>query len=528
MAKQRPHTEEPPRDWQPTEAVPDPILNSPYDVPQKHWIYRDGRPFEFLGRRPASHWFKSKKIGADTKGLFAEEERDDLDLVNLLRKDVERWRNSKPSAYEGATGFTKELLAWWTRPDSRRRLFFCQVEAIETLIYLLEIALSVADGVRPALRWKPEVDPDTLRQLLRSEKPAFATDAEYYPRLVDTAGDPALLLLRRVGCKMATGAGKTAVMAMLITWAFVNRGRNPATARYPNAVLVCAPNLTVRKRLAVLYPENPDNIYDQFDLVPPKYRELLNAGKVLVTNWHYLALKSEHREGDTSYRDDYLGYTHRYEPDFVVRLRGGSWLVLEIKGVGGKIYGDDPDRVEAKNAAARKWVVAINNTGRYGHWTYEICEETSRLRSLLVKLAGAATSLPFRIERRPLPEERYRECLPLVGLRGLVRRFSEPQMSFDDQFDWAGEWAMVSLPFELGWGMFVAHPRSRVRAGDPERELRRLPAVPRREPWPKVRGRSRHVTPGPASGGVAHRHPRPADWRELDVPGVRERAREGP
>jgi type III restriction enzyme len=101
---------------------------------------------------------------------------------------------------------------------------------------------------------------------------------------------------------MATGSGKTIVMGMVIAWAFCNRGRDPATREFPSAVLVCAPNLTVKGRLQVLRPDAADNYYDAFDLVPAKYRELLNAGKVLVTNWHGFAPKSPHREGDTTYR----------------------------------------------------------------------------------------------------------------------------------------------------------------------------------------------------------------------------------
>ena len=132
---------------------------------------------------------------------------------------------------------------------------------------------------------------------------------------------------------------------------------------------------------------------------------------------------------------DYLGHPHKYEPDFVIKLRGGGWLVLEIKGLGGKVFGDDLDRVEAKNAAAKKWVEAINNTGRYGVWRFEICEETSRLRTLLLEVAGAGPALPFRIETRPFPEERFKVCLPLTTLRAIVRRKTEAQRSFDDQFD---------------------------------------------------------------------------------------------
>ena len=100
---------------------------------------------------------------------------------------------------------------------------------------------------------------------------------------------------------MATGSGKTVVMSMVVAWAFCNRGQNPATTLFPNGVLICCPNLTVKERLQVLRPERPDNYYEAFDIVPVKYRPLLQAGKVLVTNWHRFAPESEHVEGGKSY-----------------------------------------------------------------------------------------------------------------------------------------------------------------------------------------------------------------------------------
>jgi type III restriction enzyme len=198
---------------------------------------------------------------------------------------------------------TKDLLLHWIRPDRSRRLFFCQREAVETLIYLLELA--IPGRLRSTGFQQFELDAQDLDRLLRGEKPGFdlpERQQDYYPRLVDTPDEAGLLPLRRLGCKMATGSGKTIVMAMLIAWAFCNRGRNPATTLFPNGVLVCAPNLTVRNRIQVLRPETPENLYDAFDLVPAKYRELLGAGKVLIVNWHVFAPKSPHREGDTSYR----------------------------------------------------------------------------------------------------------------------------------------------------------------------------------------------------------------------------------
>jgi type III restriction enzyme len=100
---------------------------------------------------------------------------------------------------------------------------------------------------------------------------------------------------------MATGSGKTVVMSMVVAWAFCNRGQNPATTLFPNGVLICCPNLTVKERLQVLRPERPDNYYEAFDIVPVKYRPLMQSGKVLVTNWHRFAPESEHVEGGKSY-----------------------------------------------------------------------------------------------------------------------------------------------------------------------------------------------------------------------------------
>jgi type III restriction enzyme len=95
--------------------------------------------------------------------------------------------------------------------------------------------------------------------------------------------------------------GKTVVMAMLIAWAFCNRAMNPRSQVFPNAVLVCCPNLTVKERLQVLRPEHPENYYAAFDIVPLKYRPLLQTGKVLVTNWHAFQPESEHKEGDRNW-----------------------------------------------------------------------------------------------------------------------------------------------------------------------------------------------------------------------------------
>ncbi|MDE0681571.1 MAG: DEAD/DEAH box helicase family protein [Candidatus Poribacteria bacterium] len=261
----------------PIQPVEQPILCSPYDEPNKHWVYDEqtGEAGQFSERRRAGYWFKNERTGSDQLRLFQEERRDDLPLVNALREDVKRWREAN---YRNATPVTRELLRHWARDDLLRRLFFCQREAVETIIYLVEI-LQREKGPH----FKPQFSKADLAEL------------------VDSPNEPDIPDLIRYGCKMATGSGKTVVMAMLIAWAFCNRGKVPSDERFPQATLVVCPNLTIKKRLQVLRPEDNDNYYDEFELIPTKLRPLLNSGKVLVTNWHQFSPESPHSEGGQTY-----------------------------------------------------------------------------------------------------------------------------------------------------------------------------------------------------------------------------------
>ena len=261
----------------PIQAVSTPILCSPYVEPTTHWWYdrETGMGERAAQRRPARYWYKVKTTAAAQGALELQEGQDDLANVNQIRDDVRRWR---ASGWEGATPTTRELLRFWSNPERERRLFFCQLEAVETIIYMREI---LAAGRMP--RFKPAFSPAVLNNF------------------TDPPSSQDLLPLTRLGCKMATGSGKTVVMAMLISWAFCNCGRNPSDQRFPDAVLVCCPNLTIKERLQVLRPENPDNYYSAFNMVPVKFLPLLNRGRVLVTNWHAFAPKSEHAEGDRTY-----------------------------------------------------------------------------------------------------------------------------------------------------------------------------------------------------------------------------------
>ena len=263
----------------PMQPVEKPILCSPYEEPEEYWLYDQGtgEASRAPGRRPAGHWFKTgDRSGPDQQvRLLAEENWEELPYVNRLREDVKRWRDS---GYRNATNVTRDLLRHWWREDKPLRLFFCQLEAVETVIFLAEIRMG---GKRTAF------------------SPRF-TD-EDLAKLVDAPPDASLPALTRLGCKMATGSGKTVVMAMLIAWAFCNRGQLPSDERFPYAALVVCPNLTIRERLQVLRPDNAGSYYEEFDLVPTNLRRFLNSGKVLITNWHQFAPESEHSEGGRSY-----------------------------------------------------------------------------------------------------------------------------------------------------------------------------------------------------------------------------------
>jgi len=234
--------------------VDNPILNNPFEEPKEYWIYDEGQPKRMSGRRPAGYYFRTGKRPDAQIGLFVEEQFRELELVNTIRQRVKEWREG---GYRGVTGVTERLLQHWNSPDRERKLFFCQREAVETIIYLTEIMPKNPKGLSIPLDVPSESD------LAKGYKP-----------------------LKRYGCKMATGSGKTIVMAMLAAWSVINKVQYKRDKRFSDAILVVCPNLTVKERLSVLYPSNPENYYEKFDLVPGSMMEMLSKGKFLVTNWH--------------------------------------------------------------------------------------------------------------------------------------------------------------------------------------------------------------------------------------------------
>ena len=229
------------------------IVNSPYEEPARYWKYdRRARLFDLAeGRRPAGYVVASKDSQAfDDPGRFVE-----IPLVNRIRPRVRAWRES---GYPGITGITKRLLQHWTNAEEfdSRRFFFCQLEAAETLIWLTEAPAVKKTGI------------------------AVPSDGGAFGRLC---------------AKMATGSGKTVVMAMIAAWHILNKVAYPQDGRFAKNILVIAPGLTVKSRLAVLEPSNPENYYEAFRIVPSALLDKLRRGRVAVRNWHALNWETEQK-----------------------------------------------------------------------------------------------------------------------------------------------------------------------------------------------------------------------------------------
>jgi type III restriction enzyme len=236
----------------PTKTIDQLIINSPYSEPTEHWKYdRESRLFNREpGRRPAGYVRASDNSKAfDDPGIFVE-----LPLPNKIRPRVNAWREA---GYPSVSGITKRLLEHWRDPEQRenRRLFFCQLEAIETLIWLTEGPPSERVGIE------------------------IPSDSGPFTRLCS---------------KMATGSGKTIVMGMLIAWQILNKVSYPQDKRFSKNIFIVAPGLTVKNRLQVLIP-GPTDYYKDFSLIPSGHEDSLRQGKVRVTNWHGLDWDSEER-----------------------------------------------------------------------------------------------------------------------------------------------------------------------------------------------------------------------------------------
>jgi type III restriction enzyme len=242
-------------------VIENPILNSPYEAPTRYWRFDDDGITDQVqdGRRPSAYFMPipatKRRQAAQTQLEFVEWTKDRIEetrFVNEVRLAIDRWRLE---GWPGATATTRILLEHWTDPERERRLFFCQIEAVETAMWLSEIA-----GKAGAGRY-------------------FLNELERY----NEDANPGLF---RVAHKMATGTGKTAVMSMIIAWQTLNKVANPHDGRFSDAFLVVAPGITIRDRLRVLFPSDSENYYRGLDVVPSHLRDQLGQARIVVTNFH--------------------------------------------------------------------------------------------------------------------------------------------------------------------------------------------------------------------------------------------------
>ena len=250
-----------------TTALENPILNGPYDPPARHFALGPSGPTGEIktGRRPSESFIpvpatrKGKKAGEQVALDFdvTGERLERNQLINSIRGEVELWRARK---YPGVTPITRKLLLHWADPSCENRVLFCQREAVETAVFFAEVAGRQAGAA------------DLRRQI---DEQNAAHNAK----------------LPRVALKMATGSGKTVVMAMLIAWQTINKVVSPRDARFAKRFLVIAPGITIRDRLRVLLPADSGNYYRERDLVPPDLWPHLNQAEVAITNYHTFLLR---------------------------------------------------------------------------------------------------------------------------------------------------------------------------------------------------------------------------------------------
>ena len=252
-----------------------PILNSPYEYPSRHWeldkvskqptrnIRDTRRQPDFTAAIPKAKKQKSpgdqEEIVLDeVTGLSTSDQRYVLtQIISRVRREVDTWRALPNPDQWRVTPETARLLQHWRHFQfSGIRPFFCQIEAAETAIWLTEVAPQAGKAAR-----------ELLDHLTNANKDA----------------NPDLM---RLALKLATGAGKTTVMAMLIAWQTINAVRHPQSRRFTRGFLVVAPGITIRDRLRVLQPNDPDSYYQSRQLVPADMLADLHQAKIVITNFH--------------------------------------------------------------------------------------------------------------------------------------------------------------------------------------------------------------------------------------------------
>jgi type III restriction enzyme len=349
-----------------------PILNSPYGRPSRHWELDDtGQPTQQIEEsrrrsqfltpipKPKKHKAAAKQEGFvfdDDKGLSTKEQQYATAwIINEVRGHVDSWRSlPNPNQWQVTPETARLLQHWRHHTFSGVRPFFCQVEAVETAIWLTEVAPLSKHGKQ------------VLDHMAAANKDA----------------NPELM---RLALKLATGAGKTTVMAMLIAWQTINAVRRPASKSFTRGFLICAPGLTIKDRLRVLQPHDPDSYYKDRELVPSDMLDDLSRAKIVITNYHAFKMR-ERIELSKGGRQLLRGRTgeepktletegqmlQRVMPDLM-----GMKNILAINDEAHHCYrekpqniededlkGDEKKEAEKNNEAARLWISGLEAVNR--------------------------------------------------------------------------------------------------------------------------------------------------------------------
>ncbi|NTV26492.1 MAG: DEAD/DEAH box helicase family protein [Chlorobiaceae bacterium] len=348
-----------------------PILNSPYEYPVRHWeldasgqptqkIIETRRRAEFITPIPQP----KKRRSADQQEMVFDEgiglstdkqQYDQTSLINAVRQEVDKWRSiPNPSSWQ-VTPETARLLQHWRHHQfAGIRPFFCQIEAVETAIWLTEVA--------------PQAGKIGKRFLDHLENANNNANPEIF----------------RLALKLATGAGKTTVMAMLIAWQAVNAARRPQSRKFTRGFLLVTPGLTIRDRLRVLLPNDTESYYKNRELVPNDMIGDIERAKIVITNYHAFKLR-ERLELSKGGRALLQGrgaklQTLETEGQMLQRVMPGLMGMKNIMVINDEAHhcyrekpgdenvselkGDEKKEAEENNEAARVWITGIETVKR--------------------------------------------------------------------------------------------------------------------------------------------------------------------
>ncbi|MCC6907011.1 MAG: DEAD/DEAH box helicase family protein [Phycisphaerales bacterium] len=331
-------------------VIENPVINSAFEEPKQHFRFTDDGITNEIdpGRRSSSYFVpiaKPRRKGQKQLSFDTEWTKDRIEenkLVNSIRKRIKQWREG---GYQGVTATTRRLLEYWTNRDRERKLFFCQIEALETAIYITEAAKRFGD-----------------------------TWIENDLKAANDSSNPGL---PRIALKMATGSGKTVVMAMIIAWHTLNKIANPQDSRFSDTFLIITPGITIRDRLRVLLPNDPQNYYRLRDIVTGEELVRIEQAKILITNFH--AFLPRERSDGARLTKQLAGQNdtgiNKESPERMVRRvcreLGNKKQIIVLNdeahhcyrrkpdGEEVKLTGDDLDESKQREEDARVWISGI-------------------------------------------------------------------------------------------------------------------------------------------------------------------------